>query len=140
MLSDMRTIVGVLLAASLTPLSVYPGQGSAPKPEAKYEMDNYVVGFLRKGPKWSAEDTAERARIQEGHMAHIRSMGETGKLVVAGPFSDEGDLRGMFIFGVSSVEEARKMAEGDPAVQSGRLVLELHPWFAGKGLSVAKPH
>ena len=33
-------------------------------------------------------------------MANIRRMGATGKLIVAGPFSDDTDLRGMFIFKV----------------------------------------
>jgi len=78
-----------------------------------------VVGFLRKGPAWIAEETA-------------------GKLVVAGPFEDNVDLRGMFIVNVSSVEEVRAMAEADPAIQSHRLVLELHPWFAGKGFKVVQ--
>jgi uncharacterized protein YciI len=65
-------------------------------------------------------------------------MGATGKLLVAGPFTDGGDLRGMFIF-KCSMEEAKAMAAEDPAVKAGRLVLEFHPWFAARGLSVAPP-
>jgi len=122
----MRTLLCLLLA--LLPLAA----------QTKYEMSHYVVGFLRKGPAWTAEETAETRKIQEGHMANIRKMAETGKLVVAGPFEDDGDLRGMFLFNVGSVEEARAMAEADPAIQSHRLVLELHPWFAGKGLKVVQ--
>ena len=105
--------------------------------QTKFEMSHYVVGFLRRGPAWTAEQNAETRQIQEGHMAHIRKMAETGKLVVAGPFEDDGDLGGMFIFDVNSVEEARAMA-ADPAIQAQRFVLELHPWFAGKGLKVVQ--
>jgi uncharacterized protein YciI len=108
------------------------------KPEPKYEMDKYVVGLLRKGPKWTPGSTAETQKIQEGHMANIRRMGETGKLVVAGPFLDGGDLRGIFIF-KATMEEAQAMANEDPAVKAGRLVIDFHPWFAAKGLSVAPP-
>ena len=104
----------------------------APAPE---NMSTYVVGFLKRGPKWVAESTDETKRIQEGHMAHIRKMGESGKLIVAGPFTGNGDLRGMFIFKVS-LEEAKAIAEDDPAVKSGRLALEFHRWWAGKGLRV----
>ena len=112
--------------------------GQAPPAEPKYEMDNYVVGFLKRGPNWTPHATEETKKIQEGHMANIRRMGATGKLLVAGPFTDGGDLRGMFIF-KCSMDEAKAMAAEDPAVKAGRLVLEFHPWFAGKGLSVAPP-
>jgi uncharacterized protein len=137
MLGNMRVVTGLLFMLIAAPVWLQPGQDSKPKPAPKFEMSSYVVGFLRKGPKWSADDTPERRRIQDGHMAHIRAMGESGKLIVAGPFEDDGDLRGMFIFGVRDLEEARALAERDPAVQSGRLVLEFHPWFAAKGLSIA---
>ena len=118
--------------ASIVLFGVVSAWAQATPPE---NMATYVVGFLKKGPKWTAESTAETKRIQEGHMAHLRRMGESGKLIVAGPFMDNGDLRGMFIF-IVSLEEAKAIAEGDPAVQSGRLALEFHPWWAGKGLKV----
>ena len=47
---------------------------------------------------------------------------------------DGGDLRGIYIFNVESVEEARRLTETDPAIQSGRLVMELHPWYGSAGL------
>ena len=49
------------------------------------------------------------------------------------------DLRGIFIFQGVNLEEARAMADRDPAIQSGRLVLKLYPWWAGKGLRVDQP-
>ncbi len=102
----------------------------------EYEMTTYYVGFLYRGPRWSPDDTPERAKIQEGHMAHIRKMAETGKLVLAGPFLDDGELRGMFVFRVASLEEAKALAEQDPAVQSGRLRLEWRPWLGAKNILV----
>jgi uncharacterized protein len=63
-------------------------------------------------------------------------MADSGKLLVAGPFTDNGDLRGMLIFRVESPEEARALAEQNPAVKAGRLVLEWHPWFAAKNITV----
>jgi len=110
-------------------------QASAPS----YAMDNYYVGLLKKGPKWTKDVSPETTKIQEGHMANIRRMDTTGKLIVADPFTDDGDLRGMFIFKVASLEAAEAMVAPDPAIQSGRLVLELHPWFAAKGLAVPVP-
>ena len=107
--------------------------------EPRYEMTTYVMGLLRKGPKWTPEENANTRGIQEGHMANIRKMAATGKLIVAGPFSDNGDLRGVFIFKLKSVDQARAMVDADPAVKAGRLVVELHPWFAAVGLRVDDP-
>ena len=101
-----------------------------------YEMTKYYVGFLYRGSKWSAEQTPEVKAIQEGHMANIRRMGEEGKLLIAGPFTDDADLRGLYVFRAESMEEARALVESDPAVKAGRFRFELHPWFAAKNVVV----
>jgi uncharacterized protein YciI len=101
-----------------------------------YEMTTYYVGFLYRGPKWTPEETPETRKIQEGHMANILKMGAEGKLVIAGPFADNGDLRGLYVFRAASAEEANALVESDPAVQAGRLRFELHPWYAAKNITV----
>ena len=62
-------------------------------------------------------------------MANIRAMWEAKKLIIAGPFEDDGEVRGVFLFQVASVEEARALAASDPAVKAGRLVPEIHGWW-----------
>jgi uncharacterized protein YciI len=57
-----------------------------------------------------------------------------GKLVAAGPFLDNTKARGVVIYRVANVEEARSLAAADPAVKAGRLVLEAHPWMTFKGI------
>ena len=101
-----------------------------------YEMTTYQVAFYRKGPAWTPSTTPEHKKLQSEHLAHIGKMADSGKLIIAGPFSDGGDLRGMLIFRVDSVEEAKALAEQDPVVKAGRLVLEWHPWFAAKNITV----
>ena len=108
------------------------------KSEPKYEMMTYYLVLLKRGPASTAESTPATQRIQEGHMANIRKMAATGKLIVAGPFTDGGDLRGLFLFNVASKEEAQALCDQDPAVQAGRLIAEIHPWFAAKGITVAQ--
>jgi uncharacterized protein len=81
-----------------------------------------------RGPDRS-QDSLTAAKIQKGHMAHIMQMAKDKKLVLAGPFMDNGDLRGIFVFNVASVEEAIDLTNQDPAVKSGRLVMEIHPWY-----------
>ena len=126
-----------LLLLAIAAASVVTASSAKAAPEVGgYEMTTYQVAFLRKGPKWTPGESPELQKLQEAHMAHIRAMGESGKLLVAGPFSDGGELRGMFIFRVDTPEEARALAEQDPAVKAGRLVLEWHPWFAAKNITV----
>jgi uncharacterized protein YciI len=104
-----------------------------------YEMTTYYVVFLYRGPSWSPGETLESQKIQEGHMANIQRLAKEGKLLLAGPFTDDGDLRGMFVFQVSSLEEAKALCDTDPAVKAGRLRVELHPWFSAKGINVPAP-
>ena len=104
-----------------------------------YEMTTYYVALLHRGPKWTPEETAESRRIQGEHMANIRQMHDAGKLVLAGPFTDDGELRGLFLFQGVTREEAESLAANDPAVKAGRLKIELHPWFSAKGIRVDPP-
>ena len=78
--------------------------------------------MLKAGPNRS-QDSTTAAKIQEGHMANIRKLGESGKLVVAGPFGDDGNWRGIFIFDTPTIEEAEQLVKTDPAIQSGRLIV-----------------
>jgi uncharacterized protein YciI len=97
------------------------------------DLSTYYFGFLKKGAAWTAERTPETQKIQEGHMAHLNASAKTGKLVIAGPMGDNGDIRGILVYKTSTVEEARAIAEADPAVKAGRLRVELHKWFVTKG-------
>lgn len=54
--------------------------------------------------------------------------------LLAGPFADDGDLRGIYVFAVASVDEARKLTQTDPAIRSGALSMELHPWYGSAAL------
>jgi len=96
-------------------------------------MATYYMVFLKRGEKWSPEVTPESQKIQDGHMAHMRKMHSEGKLVLAGPFGDNGDLRGIQLYKAASLEEAKSFAALDPAEQAGRLAVEIHPWLTEKG-------
>ena len=127
----------LLTSVLLTLLFPSPPAATPPqKTVAGYEMTTYYVVFLSRGPKWTPTVTRETERLQEAHMANIRKMAADGKLVLAGPFADDGKLRGMFVLTVGSLDEAKALADSDPAVKAGRLVAEVHPWFSAKGIRV----
>ena len=99
----------------------------------KYGMSQYVLAFLKAGPNRS-QDSISAAALQKAHLDNITRLANKGKLVLAGPFMDNGDIRGIYIFNVSSIEEARKLTESDPAIQAGRLIMELRPWYGSAAL------
>ena len=97
------------------------------------KMNTLYLAFLKSGPN-RTQPAAEAEEIQKAHLANIQRLAKLGKLVAAGPFGDDGALRGIFVFRVASLEEARALSDTDPAVKAGRLVLELHPWQVPEGL------
>lgn len=74
-------------------------------------------------------------KLQAQHLGHFKKMAEAGKLVVAGPFMNQDDetARGLCLYRVATKEEARKLAEEDPAVKAGRIKVEVMTWMTEKG-------
>ncbi len=100
--------------------------------EPKYEMKTYQMVFLYKGSNRN-QDSLEVEKIQAEHLANIKRLADEEKLIVAGPFLDDKDLRGIFIFDVETEEEVRDLVETDLAIKTGRLRYEIHPWMTAKG-------
>ena len=121
----------VVILFVLVSASVSVGQESDPA-EKKYEMKQYWMVFLKHGPHRD-QDSATAAKIQKGHLANINRLAELGKLLVAGPFGDEGDPVGIFILDCKDEAEAKDLCATDPAIQAGRLVPETRPWWTAKG-------
>jgi uncharacterized protein YciI len=99
----------------------------------EYGMHGYIFAILREG-KAKRPEAKELEKLQAGHLKNIMRLGDEGKLVLAGPFMDDGDMRGIFIFNVKTVEEAKKLVETDPLVAGGFLELEFHPWYGSAAL------
>jgi uncharacterized protein YciI len=79
------------------------------------------------------DETAERLQAQ--HLGHLAAMKEAGHLKVAGPLDDQPDesWRGISVYQVGSLEEARRLAELDPAVRAGSLTVDVMSWHTRKG-------
>lgn len=100
----------------------------------EYGMRTYVLALLKSGPNRDMTE-AEAMELQTAHMKNIQRLADEGKLVVAGPFLDGDDFRGLYIFDVSTVEEARALTETDPAIQKGSLEMELHTWYGSAAMN-----
>jgi len=96
-------------------------------------MKKYVIAFLKAGPV-KLTDSLKRTELQKAHLKNINRMADEGKLIMAGPFMDDQPLRGIYLFDVATLEEARQLTASDPAVKAGTLVMELHPWYGSAAL------
>jgi len=112
-----------MVAAALGPA------GCATGPSASATKDaHYVFVYLKTGPDSAKKTREERDEIFKGHMANMQRLADAGKLMIAGPFSQPRDKswRGVFVFDVSTVEEAESLTATDPGVMAGVFVAEAH--------------
>jgi len=98
-----------------------------------YGMKKYVMAFLKSGPNRS-QDSITRVQLQRAHLDNIKKLAENGKLVLAGPFFGNDSIRGIYIFNVSSIKEAKQLTNTDPAIKAGSLVMDLKEWYGSAAL------
>lgn len=99
----------------------------------QFGMKKYIMAFLKKGPNRS-ENAEDAQKLQLAHLKNIERLAKEGKLVLAGPFLDDGEIRGIYIFNVESIEEAKELTESDPAIEAGSLIMELKEWYGSAAL------
>lgn len=97
-------------------------------------MESLTLVLLRRpaSPTEFADDEADR--IQQAHLDFLDGKRSAGVMGAAGPFRDQDDqmLRGLCVYRVD-IEEARKHAAEDPAVQAGMLEAEVVTWWFREG-------
>jgi uncharacterized protein YciI len=97
-------------------------------------MKTYVLVILRSGPA-QIEDKELRDSLFAGHFSNKDRLADEGKLVAAGPFHDnDKEYRGLFIFNVSTIEEAEELVKGDPTITNGVFVTEMYRWYGSAAL------
>lgn len=100
-----------------------------------YGMKNYVFVILKTGSNEST-DKVLRDSCFTGHLKNIKRLVKKKKLIVAGPMvKNEKSYRGIYIFDVSTLEEANLLLETDPAIKAKFLEPELYMWYGSAALS-----
>lgn len=107
----------------------------------EYGMKQYVFCLLKSGSN-TTTSKEETQKLFAGHMANINKLAQEGKLAVAGPFmKNDRNYRGIYIFNVTTIEEAQKLVATDPAIQANLLEAELTPWYSSAALQeITKLH
>jgi len=95
-------------------------------------MKRYVMCIYLRGEKVADFGKDALAKFQTAHLNHIDSLAAKGHVLVAGPFDDDSNKRGILILDAGDIEAAKPWVEADPMVKAGRLSFELHPWWTAK--------
>ncbi|MBX3726565.1 MAG: hypothetical protein KF823_11695 [Xanthomonadales bacterium] len=100
-------------------------------------MKEYWFVMLVRGPRRGEPMPEEEiAALQRGHMAHMAAEHAAGRLLLAGPFGDDGDWRGIQIYDAGGREEVEAICARDPAVAAGRLACDVRPWWSQPGATL----
>ena len=95
---------------------------------------SYTVVILKAGPKRHEPGVD---KIIWEHARRNFSLRADGVLAVVCPIADGTDVSGVGLFN-ASVEETKKIMEGDPAVIAGVMMYEIHPSRSFPGDSLPK--
>lgn len=124
-------VICLVLGMVLSIACYLAAQTTPENPLAPYIPRNtksyYIDLLMRKNPPAAELPENERMEWMQKHLSYIRSQVEVGKFVLVGPILEESRLRGIAVIKADSLEEAQRVASGDPLVQAGKLEVEVHP-------------
>lgn len=125
-----------------------PPSAAAPAPEAlpghdaalaakfgadDFGMRRFVLVILKNGPT-PLPPGPERDAMYRGHFANMKRLSDAGQLVLAGPLDGAEGRRGIFVFAVADVEQAKALAATDPVLVRGEMVAEYHRFYGSAAL------
>jgi uncharacterized protein len=99
------------------------------------DLEAFELVLLRRPARAEEYPVEELERIQREHLAYHAGLRESGHVVTNGPVDGQPDpsLRGLVFYRTGSLERSRQLAEADPAVQAGRLAVEIMTWYCPPG-------
>jgi uncharacterized protein YciI len=98
------------------------------------EFDRHTLVLLVLRPDAPELTDEEADDLQNRHLAFRADLRERGYIIGGGPLVDQDDerLRGLSIMACDP-ETARSLSSEDPAVQAGRLRVEVMTWMVPAG-------
>jgi uncharacterized protein YciI len=106
------------------------GKGAKAAPR----FDRHTVALLVLRPDAPELTDEEAEELQDRHLAFRAGLRDRGLILCGGPLADQDDerLRGISIWACDP-ETARRHSSEDPAVQAGRLAVEVLTWLVPAG-------
>lgn len=129
----MTLALALTAAAAQQPAPAYDAELAARAGADERGMRGYVLVVLKTGPT-RVPDGPERDEMFRGHFANMKRLSDEGKLVLAGPFDGVDGWRGLFVFAVKDIDQARQLAASDPVLVKGEMVAEYHKYYGSAAL------
>ena len=121
------------MTAALLLAGLLFAQGQTPKePAPAPKMKTYQFVMLRKGAPVAMTAEVSQKAMQEHLQGLERLWLKEGKAVLLGPFTDDGDIRGIVVLDTSA-EEAKRLMDEDPFVKIGAMKADIRPLMAADG-------
>lgn len=103
-------------------------------------MRQFVLVILKTGPN-KVPAGKERDEMFAGHFANMKRLADEGKLALAGPLDGVDGWRGLFVYAVKDIEEAKLLTATDPVIIKGEMVAEYHKWYGSAAvMDIARIH
>jgi uncharacterized protein YciI len=104
------------------------------------DLESFELVILRRPPNAPEYDEETLDRLQREHLGFYTALRDSGEVATNGPVQGHPDptVRGLGFFRTGSVARAREVAEQDPSVKAGRLVVDVVTWLCPPG-TMAKP-
>jgi hypothetical protein len=98
------------------------------------QFDRHTLVLLVLRPDAPELTDEEAGELQDRHLAFRADLRERGFLIAGGPLVDQDDerLRSISLW-TCDPETARRLSSEDPAVQAGRLAVEVMTWMVPAG-------
>ena len=112
----------------------WAAEGILQKPKNDVVREDCYLGLLKRPDRPKYYDKEKMEEIQRGHLENIQKMADSGDLVIAGPIEEDGELRGILVFRTRDLKRIEGLVAEDPAIQYGRLRLELYRWQVPRGI------
>jgi uncharacterized protein YciI len=98
-------------------------------------FDVRTVVLLRRGTDPPQLPDDESMALHHQHLAYLDDLHRRGVIAANGPLLDASDqtVRGLSVYTVDP-DEARRLAEQDPAVRAGRFRVDVARWAVAGGL------
>jgi uncharacterized protein YciI len=129
----LALLAGTATAGDTVPQAAFDAGLAKQLGADEHGMRKYVLVILRTGPT-PLPKGEKRDAMFKGHFANMERLAAEGKLAYAGPLDGVDGWRGMFIFTVATIDEARKLAETDPVIVNGEMVAEYHAHYGSAAL------
>lgn len=104
--------------------------------DSTYHMKQYWFVLYTTGPDTTRLDSITSANLLKQHLEHQGEQAERGLIVMAGPYGDKSDWRGLLLYDCETKEEVEGYLLRDPFVKRGKLKYEIHPWYGAVGTTL----